>query len=151
MNQSITFDIETDQAHDVALAVAYAFGLDSLEDLLAEVEEDHFDMATGDSSEEPTYPDGWKAAKMKRYIKALKPNAKEVLKVIATHTPSAPIATVQAESGLEGYVYAGSMSSFGFAARNTHGVKDKPFTKVGKTYEMDPGVAKLVLEVVDAL
>lgn len=147
MKQSIEFDTAEDAAVDVALAVAWAYGYSSVEELVdAEGE-----AADADDEEGPaaptTVPGGWTKPKMVRYVSALQPNARSVLGVIAAHAPEVDVDTVQAESGLDGYVYAGSMSSFGFAAKNTHGVKEKPFSKYGKRYEMDKAVADLVLTV----
>ncbi|RYB95120.1 hypothetical protein EUA93_12660 [Nocardioides oleivorans] len=146
MRQSIEFDTAEDEAGDVALALAYAYGYSSIEELVdaevAALDEDGPAVTTA-------YPGGWTKPKMKRYIAALKPNAKVVLSVMAQHAPKVEVETVQNGSGLDGYIYAGSMSSFGFAAKNTHGVKDKPFTKVNKHYEIDESLAQLVLQVLD--
>lgn len=95
------------------------------------------------------YPGGWTKPKMRRYVTALTPNAKKVLRVIAENAPVVDVETAQLGSGLDGYIYAGSMSSFGFAARNTHGVKEKPFVKVAKKYEMDAALAALAISVLD--
>lgn len=43
MQQSITFDTQVDEGLDVALAVAYAYGYDSVEELIAAAEEDDTD------------------------------------------------------------------------------------------------------------
>lgn len=52
MQQSITFDTQVDDGLDVALAIAYAYGYDSVEELLAasaeeaeEVEEEEAEVA----------------------------------------------------------------------------------------------------------
>lgn len=146
MKHSIEFDPSEDAAYDVALAVAFAFGYDSVEQLM----EDEVDEVEAAEPHAPTnYPGGWTRPKMRRYVAALTPNAKKVLQVIAANAPVVNVETVQQGSGLDGYIYAGSMSSFGFAARNTHGVKDKPFVKVGKTYEMDGVIAELAKSVLD--
>jgi hypothetical protein len=147
MKCSIEFDPSEDTPYDVALAVAYAFGFDSVEELV-EVEVD--ESAPEEEGPAPTsYLGGWTKSKMRRYVVALKPNARKVLRVIAENAPEVDVETVQEGSGLDGYIYAGSMSSFGFAARNTHGVKDKPFVKVGKSYQMDVHIAHLVISVLD--
>jgi hypothetical protein len=154
MQQSVTFDTEVDDAGAVALAVAYAYGYDSIEELVETTIDDDTEGAVGEADTVPngsTYPGGWSTPKMRRYIKALKPTAQKVLRAIAESAPNADVQVVQDASGIHGYQYAGSMSSFGFAARNTHGVKTKPFEKVGSTYEMDPQLAKLTLAVLGEL
>lgn len=146
MKQSIEFDTVEDEAVDVALAVAWAYGYSSVEELV-DAEGETADVDNGPTV--TSFPGGWSKPKMRRYVAALQPNAKKVLGVIAQHAPEVDVETVQDESALEGYVYAGSMSSFGFAAKNTHGVKEKPFVKVGKSYEMHESIAQLVLSVLD--
>lgn len=147
MQISIAFDPAVDRRQDIALSVARAFGLDTIDDLLAPSEEDD-----GEAAEEAaappataTNPKGWTNSKMRRYVAELAPTALKVLRAIAEGAPEVGIEQVQAAAGLEAYQYAGSMSSFGFAARNTHGVKEKPFVKVDKIYQMDPAVAQIAL------
>ncbi len=143
MRFHIEFDTSEDVAYDVALAVAHAYGLSSVEEFV-EAEED----APADNPAAPL-PDGWTKPKMIRYVKALQPNAKKVLRVIAENAPSVDVDSVQQKSGLEGYTYAGSMSSFGFAVRNTRGVKEKPFQKRNRSYLIDRAIATLVVQVLD--
>ena len=143
--QSIEFNTAEDEAVDVALAVAWAYGYSSVEELVdaeGEVVEVDDGLAVATS-----FPGGWSKPKMRRYVAALQPNARNILGVIAKNAPKVDVETVQIQSGLDGYIYAGSMSSFGFAAKNTHGVKDKPFIKYGKRYEMDKAIADLVVAV----
>lgn len=145
MQHSLTFDTTVDSGDDVALAVAYAYGYESVEDLLTEGlveidEEDDVPPATASA------PNGWTKPKMVRYVGALKPAARKILKVIAQEAPEVTIEHVQQAADLEAYKYAGSMSSFGFAANNTRGVKERPFNKVGKSYQMDPKIARLALD-----
>lgn len=144
MNISITFNPAVDSSHDIALRLAYAYGYESIGDLVAADPEDDPEAA-----EVPTgtalSANGWTASKMRRYIKALKPTARAVLRVIAENAPEVSIEDVQAAAGLQTYQYAGSMSSFGFAARNTHGVKEKPFEKIGKAYHMNEAVAEIAI------
>lgn len=150
MQCSITFDPATDSAEDVALAVAYAFGYETVEDLVtgAPTEEEDVDDTPPATAATAS---GWNKPKMRRYVTALKPTARKILRAIAVKAPEATVPDTQAAAGLEAYQYAGSMSSFGFAARNTRGVKEKPFTKVGQAYEMNPTVAKLAIEALDEL
>lgn len=146
MIQSIEFNVTEDDAVDVATAVAWAYGYASVDELVEASSEE----AEVDDGPVATYlPNGWSKPKMRRYVAALTGNARTVLRVIASHAPEVDVETVQNDSGLQGYIYAGSMSSFGFAARNTRGVKDKPFVKVAKRYEMDRAIADLVLSVLD--
>lgn len=94
---------------------------------------------------------GWPRLKMRRYVKALAPTAQSILRIIALNAPRIAVDIVQEESELGPSAYAGSMSSFGFAVKRTRGVKEKPFTKIGGTYEMDEDVAKMALDVLDEL
>jgi len=153
MQQSLIFDTEVDDCAVVALAVAYAYGYDSLEQVVeASGAGEEGEFEEGEAQVAGTlYPAGWSVPKMRRYVKALKPTAQRVLRAIAENAPEADVDAVQEASGIDGYQYAGSMSSFGFAARNTWGVKDKPFAKVGRKYEMSVEVAKLALTVLDEL
>lgn len=144
MNVSLGFDPEVDDPHAVALQLAYAFGYDSMEDLLADSEAEDPD---GDGEMEDL--DGWTPGKMKRYVLQLKPTARKVLRAIAESAPEATMEAVQAVAGLESAQFAGSMSSFGFAVNNTRGVYEKPFTKSGQIYSMTAPVATLVLQVLD--
>ncbi|MDN3240881.1 hypothetical protein [Glycomyces tritici] len=144
MKIQIQFDTTEDIAYDVALSVARAYGLSSVEEF---IEPDDEEAVIDDEPTPSPIPGGWTKTKMNRYVKALQPNAKKVLGIIAEYAPAVDVDVVQRRSGLEGYTYAGSMSSFGFAVRNTHGVKEKPFTKVGRSYRMDEAVAQLVLTV----
>lgn len=152
MNISITFDPSVDSSQDVLLSLAHAYGHESIDDL---VTADLGDLEAIDEDLAPTAPaqsaNGWTPSKMRRYAKSLAPTARTVLRVIAEGAPEVSVEDVQAASGLETYQYAGSMSSFGFAARNTHGVKDKPFEKVGKTYQMNEVIAEIAIDALDYL
>lgn len=150
MQYSITFDPSVDMGEEVALAVAYAFGYETVEDLVTGTPAEEEDLDDSPPATATT-PYGWSKPKMRRYATALKPTARKVLRAIAENAPEVSLEDTQAAAGLEAYQYAGSMSSFGFAARNTKGVKEKPFTKVGKTYQMDPSVAQLALGALDEL
>lgn len=151
MQQSILFNTDEDVVSDVLVAVAYAYGYDTVEDALeeAEVEEEEQDEAGGAITEHRPY--GWSPAKMRRYITALQPTARRVLRAIAEGAPSVAVDDAQAAAGLDAQVYGGAMSSFGFAARNVRGVSAKPFTRVGRSYQIDPAVARVALDALEAL
>lgn len=150
MQVTVTFDPAEDESEAVALQVAYAYGLESVEDLtngLSDDETSEVEVPVATAAN----PKGWSPAKMRRYVTALKPTARTVLRAIADGAPEASLEDVQKASGLEAYQYAGSMSSFGFAARNTRGVKEKPFVKADKAYVMDEAVAQIAIEALDHL
>lgn len=153
MQQSITFNTDEDVVSDVLVAVAFAFGYDTVEAALEEAEveaaEDEADEHDGSGAD--AQPFGWSAARMRRYVTALQPTARTVLRAIAQGAPSITVDDAQAAAGLPAQVYGGAMSSFGFAARNVRGVKEKPFTKVGRTYQIDPAVARIATDALDAL
>jgi hypothetical protein len=144
MNHSVTFDPMTDDVNDILLAVAWAYGYADVTDAL-EAEADVED----ETEEAVTKPFGWTTPKMRRYVAALMPTAQKVLRAIAEGAPTISVDDAQEASGLKGFEYGGAMSSFGFAARNVRGVKSKPFVKVGRQYQIDPAIAKIVLEVLD--
>jgi hypothetical protein len=133
-----------DDVTDVLLAVAWAYGYVDVTDAL-EAKTDVEEEAEGIV----TKPFGWTTPKMRRYVAALAPTAQKVLRAIAEGAPTISVEDAQKASGLEGVEYGGAMSSFGFAARNVHGVKAKPFVKVGRQYQIDTAVAKIVLEVLE--
>ena len=82
MQCSITFDPTVDSANDVALAVAYAYGYDNIEDLVtgAPTEEEDVDETPAATA---ATPNGWSKPKMRRYVTALKPTARKILRAIA--------------------------------------------------------------------
>lgn len=153
MQQSITFNTDEDVVSDVLAAVASAFGHDTvaaaLEEAEVEAAEEEDDERVGSGAY--ARPFGWSAARMRRYLAALQPTARTVLRAIAQGAPSITVDDAQAAAGLPAQVYGGAMSSFGFAARNVRGVTSKPFTKVGRTYQIDPGVARVAIDALDAL
>ncbi|MGY1825957.1 hypothetical protein [Blastococcus sp. SYSU DS0541] len=152
MQIAITFDPERDAAEDVALALAYAYGYETVEDLLQGTDE--FELVDDEPESPPATAGtvhGWTKPKMKRYVSALRPTARKILRAIAEGAPEVSLEQAQEAAGLDAYKYAGAMSSFGFAARNTRGVKEKPFTKDGKTYLIQPAVADVVLAAMDEL
>lgn len=155
MQIAVTFDPEHDAAGDVALAVAYAFGYETVEDLLEQAGDLELELVEEDEPESPpataSTVQGWTKPKMKRYITALRPTARKILRAIAEGAPEVSLEQAQQAAGLDAYKYAGAMSSFGFAARNTRGVKEKPFTKDGKSYRMHPPVAEVVIAAMDEL
>ncbi|MGI8528361.1 MAG: hypothetical protein ACR2KO_02680 [Geodermatophilaceae bacterium] len=65
--------------------------------------------------------------------------------------PEISVDDTRAEVGLEDYEYAGTMSSFGFAARKTRGVQSRPFDKVKRVYQINTEIAKLALSALDEL
>jgi hypothetical protein len=148
MQQSITFDTTKDTIDEVAEAIAYAYGYNSMQEALDDV--GSVDSGA-ESTIDATYPGGWTRSKMTRYVRALQPTAQAVLRAIAEGAPAAEADAVQEAAGVDGFVFAGSMSSFGFAVRNTRGVGEKPFRKVQRTYEMDNTVAALAIETLDHL
>jgi hypothetical protein len=152
MQQTVSYDPDSDSPAAVALAVAWSFGLDTVEDLAllaeSETEDGNESSATAQKAEAPQ---AWKLPKMRRYVKALQPRAREVLGAIAEAAPAVPITSVQRAVGLDGSGFAGTMSSFGFAARNTRGVHERPFTKYQGKYHIDEYVAKQALAVLDEL
>jgi hypothetical protein len=150
MQHSITFDTAVDAAEEVALAVAYAFGYETVEDLITATPTEEEDVDETPPATAATLS-GWSRPKMRRYVSALKPTARKILRAIAENAPEVSLEDTQAAAGLEAYQYAGSMSSFGFAVRNTKGVREKPFTKVDKTYQMDTAVAQIALSALDDL
>jgi hypothetical protein len=89
----------------------------------------------------------WSLPKMKRYVEALKPNGRQVLRAIVDLGPGpVTVDKVQAKVGLTKAHYAGAMSTFGFAARNMRGVHERPFTLSGRTYYIAPLIAALADE-----
>lgn len=157
MQQSITFNTDEDVVGDVLMAIAYAYGYDAVEDALEEAQVEAAEEDEAEEEDEATAPAmtsrpfGWTGAKMRRYVTALQPTARTVLRAIAEGAPSITVDDAQAAAGLPAQVYGGAMSSFGFAARNVRGVASKPFTKVGRTYQIDPAVAQVAIEALDAL
>lgn len=152
MNYTITFSPDVDSAHDVLLGISQMYGYASLEELLEQEPE----VYEPEVQEEPvraasTAPGGWTMPKMRRYTQALKPNAQRILRVIAENAPEISVDDTQVGVGLEAYEYAGTMSSFGFAARNTYGVRDRPFAKSRRIYQINPEIAKLALAALDEL
>lgn len=129
----------------MAQQVAWAFGLNSAEDLIESLE------GGGDDSvaEDPGDLEGWSSSKMNKYVFRLKPTARKVLRAIAEGAPETTVEHVQASTGLEPAAFAGSMSSFGFAVNNTRGVQTKPFSKSGQTYSMSLPLANLVIQTLD--
>jgi hypothetical protein len=148
--QTVSFDTNVDAGIDVLTAIAYAYGYESPEDLVADagVEEDEEPEGAPPPSAAPY---GWTRPKMKRYVTALRPIACKVLRSVADGAPRTRITDVQRAAGVQGVEFAGAMSSFGFAARNTRGVKTRPFEKIRDDYQMDEAVAELAIEVLDEL
>lgn len=151
MQQSITFNTDEDVVSDVLVAVAFAYGYDTVEDALEQAAQAEDDEQEDSAVPADGRPFGWSPAKMRRYVTALQPTARAVLRSIARGAPSITVDDAQAAAGLSAQVYGGSMSSFGFAVRNVRGVTAKPFTKVGRTYQIDPAVARIALDALDAL
>lgn len=151
MQQSITFNTDEDVVSDVLVAIAFAYGYDSVEDAVEQAEVEAAEEEQEDVPGLEARPFGWSAAKMRRYVTALQPTARTVLRAIAEGAPSITVDDAQAAAGLPAQVYGGAMSSFGFAARNVRGVSQKPFTKVGRTYQIDPAVAAIALGALDAV
>ncbi|OUS97292.1 hypothetical protein [Rhodococcus sp. NCIMB 12038] len=144
MQITVSFDPEVDYAEDVAERVAWAYGYQSVEDLLPSEDGDD-----GDGNGDSGGLDGWTATKMKKFALALKPTARKVLRAIAEGAPETTVESIQSTTGLEPSAFAGSMSSFGYAVNNTRGVRDKPYTKNGQVYSMTAPIAELVLRVLD--
>jgi hypothetical protein len=145
MQLTVTFDPYQDEMTDVLNVVASTYGYTDVEQALGhDAEEDD------EAADTPVWG-GWTARKMTRYVSALQPHAQMVLRVIAENAPHIAVADVQDAVTLGGPQYGGAMSSFGHAANNTRGVGDKPFAKVGLTYQINPEVAKLALDALDAL
>lgn len=151
MQQSITFDTTLDDPAEVLLAAAWAYGYDSVLEALEEGGYDENDDEDAEAVPRSAAPYGWSRAKMRRYVSVLQPTARLVLRAIAERAPQATMEQVQGAVGLEGSAFAGSMSSFGFAARNTRGVREKPFSRSGETYFMDRSVAEVALAALDEL
>ncbi|OZE37235.1 hypothetical protein CH259_10010 [Rhodococcus sp. 05-2254-4] len=129
----------------VALQLAWSYGFVSVDDLLTADE----DEDTEEEDDVAADLSGWTAPKMRRYVTQLKPTARKVLRAIADEAPEATVESVQNSTGLEPSSFAGSMSSFGFAVKNTRGVRDKPFSKNGHLYNMTLPIADLVLNTLD--
>lgn len=142
---TISFDPDVDRSNMVALQLAWSYGLDTVEDLLADDEDEDIEK----ESDTPPDLEFWTASKMRKYVTQLKPTARKVLRAIADQAPEATVESVQSSTGLEPSSFAGSMSSFGFAVKNTRGVREKPFTKNGHLYSMTLPIADLVLDTLD--
>ncbi|MGU3438240.1 hypothetical protein ACNHUS_35175 [Actinomycetes bacterium M1A6_2h] len=142
---TISFDPDVDRPNDVALQLAWSYGFNTVDELLAGDEDEEFE----EEGDTPPDLEGWTASKMRKYVTQLKPTARKVLRAIADQAPEATVESVQSSTGLEPSSFAGSMSSFGFAVKNTRGVRVKPFSKNGHLYSMTVPIADLVLETLD--
>lgn len=149
MNYAVSFNPDEEELSDVLAAVSWIYGYASVEEAVADaVAEDAVEAA---EPRQAAAPGGWTLQKMRRYVLVLQPNAQQVLGIVAHHAPEITVEETQRLVGLDAGVYAGSMSSFGFAARKTRGVKSRPFEKVRRSYQMNPEIAKLALEALDEL
>lgn len=152
MKYTVTFRLDEDNPHDVLLGISAIYGYDSIQDLLdQEPEVDELPLGQDASRSAAPAPGGWTLSKMRRYATALQPNAQRILRVVAENAPEISVDDTRAEVGLEDYEYAGTMSSFGFAARKTRGVQSRPFDKVKRVYQINTEIAKLALSALDEL
>lgn len=152
MRYTVTFSPDEDNPHDVLLGVSAVYGYASIQDLLDQEPEVDEQLSPEPARSAPSSaPGGWTVSKMRRYAVALQPNAQRILRVIAENAPEITVEDTQTEIGLEDYQYAGTMSSFGFAARKTRGVQSRPFDKVKHTYQINSEIAKLALAALDEL
>jgi len=148
---TVTFRLDEDNPHDVLLGISAIYGYDSIQDLLDQEPERRVTVRTGRQSKRRTSAWWMDTSKMRRYATALQPNAQRILRIVAENAPEISVDDTRAEVGLEDYEYAGTMSSFGFAARKTRGVQSRPFDKVKRVYQINTEIAKLALSALDEL
>jgi hypothetical protein len=106
----------------------------------------------GAETEDPSVPvDGFTPKRMRRYVANLTPDGQKILRYIAKHAPQVEMDDVQADCGYEAAVYAGRMSTFGHAIRNTKGVSRMPFTKHYRVYSINQQVAQMAIDALDRI
>lgn len=125
--------------------VAFDPTVDDYDTIIGMVNQAYVDDLVEVDDTPPEAPDGWTAAKMLRYVRHLAPTGLLAFRAMAESAPEADAADVQAATGLYGMEFAGAMSTFGHAKRNTRGVRYLPFRRHGGIYHMDDKVAALAL------
>lgn len=103
-------------------------------------------------TEKPGGPiEGFTPARMKGYVQKLSETGRQVLRYMAQHAPQVELAEIQKHFDLPPRKWAGTMTTFGFAARETRGVDRLPFVRDRKHYTIDERVAKMALDALDQL
>lgn len=105
---------------------------------------------------EEVMPNGWTKKRMAAYLANVKEGGRDALRIIADNAPEIGFSEVQEAMGYgpdEAATYGGRMTTLAHAANRTRGVKSKPFDQdySTRTYQIDPKIAALVIEVLDEM
>jgi hypothetical protein len=103
-------------------------------------------------AEKPGGPiEGFTPARMKRYVQNLSEIGQAILRYMAQHAPQVELAEIQKHFDRTPREWAGTMTTFGRAARVSKGVDRMPFERDRKHYTIDERVAKMALDALDQL
>jgi hypothetical protein len=139
---TLTIDPEVDDYQTVLGLIATLYGVTE-----ASTEDDVEAEAAEADISAPV--DGFTPQRMRRYVRNLTPDGQRVLRYLAENAPTVEMDDVQKAVGIYSQQYAGLMSTFGHAERNTKGVTRLPFSKHYRVYHINEQVASMAIEALD--
>lgn len=144
----IVIDSEVDEYEHALELVDALFGRTAAED----DETDEEEAPSTAPADQPVAVEGFTQKRMNSYVQNLTIEGHRILRYLAQHAPQIDIADAQNHFGLGPRQWAGTMSTFGYARRETRGVDRMPFVRDNRRfYVMDDRVAKMALAALDKL
>jgi hypothetical protein len=145
----IVIDSEVDEYEHALELVDALFGRTGQEE---DIEEETPEETSSAPTEKVVPVEGFTPKRMHRYVQNLTIEGHGILRYLAQHAPQIDIADAQEHFSLGPRQWAGTMSTFGYAKRETPGVDRMPFVRDNRRfYVMDERVAKMALAALDKL